>query len=160
MLRRLYSTFARGWPGAGLLLMRLVAGSALLRRASSTKWSAAPLDATVTSAFVGVSGILLISGLWTPIAGTLVALVAFAQMLARVEDPGVLVFLGTIGGALVVPDGSVESPRVSHQARRQHHACVRHRPLCRRCPTNPWPRLVRRRPARQLGYLGAAPRLL
>ena len=101
-LRRLYSTFARGWPGAGLLLMRLVAGSALLLRASSTGWSAAPLDATVTSAFVGVSGILLISGLWTPIAGTVVALVAFAQMLARGGDPGVLVFLGTIGGALAM----------------------------------------------------------
>ena len=27
MLRRLYSTFAGGWPGIGLLLMRLVIGA-------------------------------------------------------------------------------------------------------------------------------------
>ena len=29
-MRRLFSTFADGWPGAGLLLMRLVAGSVLI----------------------------------------------------------------------------------------------------------------------------------
>ena len=32
-LRRLYSTFAGGWPGTGLFLMRVVAGSALVVRA-------------------------------------------------------------------------------------------------------------------------------
>ena len=34
MLRRLYSTFAGGWPGIGLLLMRLVVGSVVLVRAA------------------------------------------------------------------------------------------------------------------------------
>ena len=32
-LRRLFSTFAQGWPGVGLLLMRLVAGTAVIVRA-------------------------------------------------------------------------------------------------------------------------------
>ena len=31
-MRRLYSTFAGGWPGTGLLLMRLVIGSVLIVR--------------------------------------------------------------------------------------------------------------------------------
>ena len=101
-LRRLYSTFAGGWPGVGLLLMRLVVGSALLVRASSTLWSDPPIHTTITSVFLGGSGILLIPGLWTPIVGTIVALVAIAQMLARVGDPWVSVLLGTIGGALAM----------------------------------------------------------
>jgi len=44
-LRRLYSTFAGGWPGMGLLLMRVVVGSALIIRASSTLRSDPPISA-------------------------------------------------------------------------------------------------------------------
>jgi hypothetical protein len=101
-LRRLYSTFAGGWPGIGLLLMRLVAGSALVVRASSTLWSNPPFNATITSAFLVGSGVLLISGLWTPIAGTLAALIAIGQILTRAGDPWIFLLLGTIGGGLAM----------------------------------------------------------
>jgi putative oxidoreductase len=101
-LRRLYSTFAGGWPGVGLLLMRLVVGSALVLRAGSTLWRDPPTTVAITSMFLLGSGILLLPGLWTPIAGTLVALVAIAQILARVGDPWVPLLLGTIGGALAM----------------------------------------------------------
>src|SRR6185295_551893 len=67
-LRRLYSTFASSWPGTGLLLLRLVVGSVLVMRAGGTAWGASPLHATLPSAFLGVSGLLLIAGLWTPVA--------------------------------------------------------------------------------------------
>ena len=49
-MRRLYSTFAGGWPGIGLLVMRLVVGSVLLVRAGPMLWSAPPLHLTLTSA--------------------------------------------------------------------------------------------------------------
>ena len=102
-LRRLYSTFAGGWPGLGLLLMRLVVGSALLVRASSPLWSAAlPVSTTITCAFLLGSAILLISGLWTPIAGTLVASITVGQALALCEDRWTPVLLGTIAGALAM----------------------------------------------------------
>jgi len=101
-LRRLYSTFAGGWPGLGLLLMRLVAGSALLVRASPTLWNNPPLHVTITSAFLAGSGILLIPGLWTPIAGVLVALTATGQILTQAGDPSVPLLLGTMGGALAM----------------------------------------------------------
>jgi hypothetical protein len=101
-LRRLYSTFAGGWPGVYLLLMRLVVGSALVVRAGSTLWRDPPTITTITSLFLLGSGILLLPRLWTPIAGTLVALVAIAQILARVGDPWVPLLLGTIGGALAM----------------------------------------------------------
>jgi hypothetical protein len=101
-VRRLYSTFAGGWPGIGLLLMRLIGGSALVVRASSTLWSDPPTHTTITSAFLAGSGILLIPGLWTPIAGTLVALLALGQVLTRAGDPWSPLLLATIGGGLAM----------------------------------------------------------
>ena len=101
-MRRLYSTFAGGWPGIGLLLMRLIGGSALVVRASSTLWSDPPTHTTITSAFLAGSGILLIPGLWTPIAGTLVALLALGQVLTRAGDPWSPLLLATIGGGLAM----------------------------------------------------------
>ena len=101
-LRRLYSTFAGGWPGLGLLLMRLVGGSALVVRAGSTLWRDPTTVATLSSVFLVGSGILLIPGLWTPIAGTLVALIAIGQALTLRGDLWVPLLLGTIGGALAM----------------------------------------------------------
>ena len=102
-MRRLYSTFAVGWPGAGLLLMRLVVGSALVVRASATLWGAPPVSVTtIASACLAGSAILLIPGLWTPIAGTLVALVALWQILTQAGDPWIALLAGTTGGALAM----------------------------------------------------------
>jgi hypothetical protein len=101
-VRRLYSTFAGGWPGIGLLLMRLVGGSALVVRASSMLWSGPQVDVTITSALLIGSGVLLIPGLWTPVAGTLVALIAIGQISIRAGDPWTALLLGTIGGALAM----------------------------------------------------------
>lgn len=101
-LQRLYSTFAGGRPGIGLLLMRLVIGSALVMRASLTLWSSPPTHTTITAVFLAACGIFLISGLWTPIAGTSVALIAIGQILTRAGDPAVPLLLGTIGAALAM----------------------------------------------------------
>jgi putative oxidoreductase len=101
-VRRLYSTFAGGWPGIGLLLLRLVLGSAVLVRASSTLFSNLSINATITSAFLAGSAVLLIPGLWTPFAGTAVALIAIGQMSEGGGDPWIRVLLGTIGGALAM----------------------------------------------------------
>ena len=101
-MRRLYSTFAGGWPGMGLLLMRLVGGSALVMRSSSILWTNPPTHTTLTAAFLVGSGILLIPGLWTPFAGTLVALIALGQVLTRGGDLWASLLLATIGGALAM----------------------------------------------------------
>ena len=101
-VRRLYSTFAGGWPGIGLLLMRLVGGSALLVRAGAALWrDPTPAD-MITCAFLVGCGLLLIPGLWTPIAGMLAALIEIWQILTRAPDLWVLLLLGTIAGALAM----------------------------------------------------------
>jgi hypothetical protein len=101
-LRRLYSTFAGGWPGTGLLLMRLVGGSVLVVRASAMLWNDPPITKTITSAFLAGCGILLIPGLWTPIAGALIALVETWQIMTISGDHWVALLLGTVGGALAM----------------------------------------------------------
>ena len=60
-MRRLYSTFAGGWPGMGLLLMRSVIGCVLMVRASLRLWGDPPLNITITAAILLVAGFLLMS---------------------------------------------------------------------------------------------------
>ncbi len=101
-MRRLYSTFAGAWPGIGLLLLRLVVGTALIVRAGAALWSDPPVKTEITCAFLALFGILLISGLWTPIVGTIAALIEFWQLLALRADVWILLLLGTIASALAM----------------------------------------------------------
>src|SRR5689334_1348816 len=73
-LQRLFSNFACGWPGRGLLLERLLAGAALLH-CGITYFRTEPQVAAVAPHIIGAAaGILLLVGLWTPVAGCLVAI--------------------------------------------------------------------------------------
>jgi hypothetical protein len=102
-LRRLYSTFAGGWPGTGLLLIRLVVGSSLVVRASLRLWSdLPPMNETVPAVLLMGAGILLIVGLWTPIAGTSIALIEIWKMLTVAGDKWVWLLLGTAAAALAM----------------------------------------------------------
>src|SRR5580693_2922096 len=76
-LQRLFSTFPNGWPGIGILLQRVLTattlfcyGSAHLRHASQF----ASIVPQVPHMFAAVAGILLLVGLWTPIAGTTITI--------------------------------------------------------------------------------------
>jgi hypothetical protein len=102
-LRRLYSTFAGGWPGTGLLLMRVVAGSALVVRAGLTLRSdPPPMNVTIPAILLMGAGILLIAGLWTPIAGVSVALTEVWKMLMLPGDKWLWLMLGTAAAALAM----------------------------------------------------------
>jgi putative oxidoreductase len=74
-LRRLFSTFARGWPGAGLLLLRLVAGIALIVQVVGKLQGGPSVQVIAFSVLAIALGLLLLVGLWTPVAGTLVAVI-------------------------------------------------------------------------------------
>ena len=101
-MRRLYSTFAGGWPGFGLVVMRLVVGSVLLVRAGPQLLSDPPFQTTLTFASLAGLGLLLVAGLWTPLAGTVVAVTEISRILTVDEDPLVCLLAGTIGGALAM----------------------------------------------------------
>ena len=101
-MRRLYSTFAGGWPGTGLLLLRLVVGSALVVRASLRLWGDPPPNITITAAILLVAGFLLMLGLWTPIVGTSVAFIEVWKILTLPGDRWLWLLLATVSGALAM----------------------------------------------------------
>jgi putative oxidoreductase len=72
VLQRLFSTFADGWPGAGLLLQRLLVGGALIYYASSSLADALRFEIAVPELLGAATGVLLIAGLWTPVTGIIV----------------------------------------------------------------------------------------
>ena len=102
VLRRLYSTFAGGWPGIGLLLMRLVVGAVVLWHAGPGLWSDPPLQTIVASASLALAALLLIAGLWTPVAGAVVAVVAISEILTTGEPLVGRLLAATIAGALTM----------------------------------------------------------
>jgi len=74
-MQRLFSTFPNGWPGFGLLLLRLGVGIALISFGISGFFTASGEPVAVARDSIETAGaILLIAGLWTPIVGALIAL--------------------------------------------------------------------------------------
>ena len=101
-MRRLFPTFVRGWPAVGLLLLRLVVAMALLDRAGSTLWDSPPLHLAVVSAVLVISALLLIVGLWTPIAASLVTVTELWKIFAFPSDRWIYILLGALAAALVM----------------------------------------------------------
>jgi len=74
-MQRLFSTFPSGWPGFGLLLLRLGVGIALISFGISSFFAASSEWVAIARDFIEAAGaILLIVGLWTPVVGALIAL--------------------------------------------------------------------------------------
>jgi uncharacterized membrane protein YphA (DoxX/SURF4 family) len=101
-MRRLFSTFARGWPGAGLLFMRLVAGMALIDQGVTRLRGGSPSEPATVLVLAICLGILLLTGLWTPIAGALVAVLELWATFSLPGDPWTHILLGTLGAALAL----------------------------------------------------------
>lgn len=99
-LQRLFSTFADGWPGTGLLILRLVAGICLGHHALNSLGEATP---HLTRDLIAAGcGLLLAAGLWTPVAGALVAAMELWTMIARPDDVWTHLLLGTLGASLAM----------------------------------------------------------
>ena len=83
--------------------MRVVAGSALVVRAGMTLRSdPPPMNVTIPAMLLMGAGILLIAGLWTPIAGVSVALTEVWKMLMLPGDKWLWLMLGTAAAALAM----------------------------------------------------------
>ena len=101
-MRRLFSGFARGSPGAGLLFMRLVAGIALVTRAVAILWDGPKLGPAILQLLTAGAGLLLLAGLWTPIAGALVTVIYIWDIFSDLGDPWTNILLGTLCAALAL----------------------------------------------------------
>lgn len=100
-MQRLFSTFANGWPGTGLLLQRLLTGAVLFHSAIAYVEQTTLLASTIHIVGAG-AGILLLLGLWTPVAGTIVAVAELCIVISHPGDPRISVMLATLAVSLVM----------------------------------------------------------
>jgi putative oxidoreductase len=101
-LQRLFSTFANGWPGCGILLLRLLTSAALIRYGIVGLSEGSQFVSIAPQVIGAVAGILLLAGLWTPVAGALVAIVEVWIAFLRPGDPWIPIMLAALGAALAM----------------------------------------------------------
>ena len=101
-LQRLFSTFANGWPGLGLLIQRLVLGIALLYHGIALLSSTPAVGPVVPQLIGSALGLFILAGLWTPAMGTLVAVVQAWIALTGAGDESVPIILAALGGTLAM----------------------------------------------------------
>ena len=105
-MQRLFSTFADGWPGAGLLLLRLLTGVALIGFGiSGIREGSLPLNVALET--VGIAaGVLLLVGMFTPVAGVLAAAakgwIAISQFASHSGDPWVTLAQAILAAVLAM----------------------------------------------------------
>jgi uncharacterized membrane protein YphA (DoxX/SURF4 family) len=102
-LRRFFSTFVRGGLGVALLLMRVVAGGLLIGQGALLLRTDVSSVTVVLAAAAIVAGVLLVVGLWTPIAALFtVILVGLWHGLSQADDPIANLLLATIAISLAL----------------------------------------------------------
>ena len=82
--------------------MRLVAGLTLVVRSAAGLSGELTIGPTPLLVFQIILGLLLLAGLWTPVAGTLVAVIQIVYLLLRTGDPWTHILLATLGIALAL----------------------------------------------------------
>ncbi len=83
--------------------MRLVAGIELVVSGVTTLRAETAIGAAaILHVVAAVAGMLLLAGLWTPIAGSLVAVIELWSTLSHAGDPWIHILLGTLGAALAL----------------------------------------------------------
>jgi hypothetical protein len=101
-VQRLFSTFANGWPGAGLLVQRTLTSTFLLRIGVPVL-SESPFSLSLSPQLLGsVAGILLLADLWTPIAGALIARLEMWSVIRGTGDLWISLILVTLSGTIAV----------------------------------------------------------
>ena len=101
-LQRLFSTFANGWPGVGLLIQRLVLGIALLCHGIALLGRVPAVGLILPDLIGSVLGLFILAGLWTPAMGALVAVVQVWIVLTGAGDESMAIILAALGGTLAM----------------------------------------------------------
>jgi putative oxidoreductase len=101
-LQRLFSTFPTGRPGAGLLLLRLAVGASLILERIPVIWGIPQsLGLEVRTVIVCV-GISLLCGLWTPVVGSVAAVIELLITLSPADGTVTHILLVILGISLAL----------------------------------------------------------
>jgi uncharacterized membrane protein YphA (DoxX/SURF4 family) len=102
ILQRMFSMFPDGWPGTGLLILRLAAALTLFVGVRA-ELGGVSLPWLQAAHFVAISvGILLVAGLWSPVAGTLQAIFELWIYFSRGSGSGMHLLLAALGLSLAM----------------------------------------------------------
>ena len=101
-MRRLFSTFAHGWPGVGLLLLRGTAGITLVVRSILVLENTPTFGTGFFQLFITTAGLLLIIGLWTPVVATVMVLLESWRIISRHGDPASDILLCNLALAIAL----------------------------------------------------------
>jgi uncharacterized membrane protein YphA (DoxX/SURF4 family) len=102
LLQRLFSTFADGWPGIGLLCQRFLTAIALIHY-TVRLLGEAPQSLLIVPHMIGaVAGALLFVGFWTPLAGTVVAIAEIWIVFSQPGDRWFHVILAILGATIAM----------------------------------------------------------
>ena len=95
------STFADRLPSPGLLLLRVIVSIALIARCVQLVNSES-LQAITPHMVAAGAGLFVLFGLWTSVAGAVVAIIELFIAFSHTHDPWLSVLLATIGVALAL----------------------------------------------------------
>jgi len=101
-MQRLFSTFAEGWPGAGLLLQRVLTSTVLLYFGGTHFVGATRLELSLPYLIGDVAGVFLLLGLWTPVTGITIAIVEAWIFLAWPGFSLTPIMLAGLGGTVAM----------------------------------------------------------
>ena len=101
-MQRLFTTFADGWPGCGLLIQRVITGIALLHVGTVRFQEPATAATVAAQAMEAALVIFIMIGLWTPIAGAIIATIMVWTVFVSPGDAGTAAILATLGGTLAM----------------------------------------------------------
>ena len=82
------------------MILRLAAGTAAIFLAAPRLRNGPPIGTDILNLLGIACGTFLAAGLWTPIAGWLLALLELWNLISKPADPWTNILLGTIGAAL------------------------------------------------------------
>jgi putative oxidoreductase len=107
ILQRLFSTFPNGWPGFGLLLLRLGVGIALIFLGINDFLRALGEPITIARDLIAAAGgIFLLAGLWTPLTGSVLAVdqlwTAFSQHFSQLGSQWIHILLAVLSAAVAM----------------------------------------------------------
>jgi uncharacterized membrane protein YphA (DoxX/SURF4 family) len=89
--------FPNGWPGFGLLLLRVVVAVILIHDGIAALMGMPQRESTALQVIAAIAGIFVVVGLWTPLAGAIVALSEMWIALAGTDHLRGTILLATLG---------------------------------------------------------------
>ena len=102
-MRGAFSTFADRLPSHGLLFLRVIVAAALVARCARLVNAGWLQTQTLTPCLIAAgAGFFLLLGLWTPVAGVLMAIVELYIAFSHHHDLLLGVLLASVGVALVL----------------------------------------------------------